>query len=495
MNYRLPAAAMLACALALSLAACTTVGPDYRARDATTLAGEQWLEPADPAPIDPRWWDTFGDPVLSDLVGRLLIDNPDLAEASARLRQARANRAATLGRALPEAEASGSATTNRLSENGQLPVSRIPGFSPEFELFDIGFDASWEIDFWGRRTREAQAANARVEAAEEARRDAIVQLTGELARTYTDLRAAQADLSNAAATAAATMELARLNGLRYRAGESSRIEFDEARAVAARAEEAIPQARTRAARAAYSIAALIGDRPEEVVPSLLAPAPVPRAPDAILVGLRSDLIARRPDVRRAERELAAEVADIGMVTADLYPRFSLLGSLGLQARSVDGLFDSDSLRYSIGPGFSWPIFSGGRIRARISAADAEADQAAARFDKAVIGALADTEGAINRFLNAGERAWQASKSLVEEDSALALTVRRFEEGEDDRLAVERQRLARIDAQRRLDIADAERTFAAAALYKALGGAWQGVGENALADADAVPDSAQPRGEP
>ncbi|WP_213980651.1 TolC family protein, partial [Sphingomonas sp. dw_22] len=198
----------------------------------------------------------------------------------------------------------------------------------------------------------------------------------------------------------------------------------------------------------------------------------PATPDAVLVGLRSVLLERRPDIRQAERELAAATADVGVATADLFPRFSLLGSIGQQARMPGDLVSGDSTRLQIGPSFSWPIFAGGTIRAQIRAADARAQGAAARYEKAVTGALSDSEAAINRFLNARTAEADAAASLERESAAFALAERRAQSGEDDRLTLLRARESLLAAQRRADQSRAAQGQAAIALFKALGGGWK-----------------------
>jgi len=457
--------------LPLLLASACTVGPDYRPPE--TKAAPEWLEAGAPGQVDLQWWDRFGDAQLSALVQRAVASSPDLKEAEARLAEARANREAIAGGRLPNVTAKGSATENVLSNNGQLPLGSIPfpGFSRDFPLFDLGFDASWEIDLWGRRTRQMQGATARLESATYAKRDVMLTLIAEVVRSYMDLRAAQADAATAEAQATSNAELARLSGLRFKAGEASRLELDRADAAARASAAAVPNARAQASAAAYRIATLVGVPPEQIVPELQAPAPLPASPDAILVGLRSELLERRPDVRRAERELAAATADIGVATADLFPRFSLLGSIGQQARSPGDLFSTDSTRLQIGPSFSWPIFQGGTIRAQIRAADARAEAAAARYEKAVVGALSDSEAAINRFLNARAAADDAGASLVREQSAFALAEKRADRGEDDRLTLERARQSLLAARQRDQQARAARAQAATALYKSLGGGW------------------------
>jgi NodT family efflux transporter outer membrane factor (OMF) lipoprotein len=462
---------LLFLALPLVLTGCT-VGPDYQRPAPTAASQAPWLEPGTPGAVDLAWWNSFGDPQLSALVNRALASAPDLKEAEARLAEARANRDAVAGGRLPSVQATGSATENRLSENGQLPIGNIPGVDREFRLFDLGFDASWELDFWGRRTRQTEAANARADAALFGQRDVMLTLIGEVARSYFDLRAAQADAATTQALAASDTELARLTQLRFNAGEASRLELERAESAARTSAATVPDAEARAAAAAYRIAALIGAAPEEVAPELRKTAPLPASPDRILVGVRSELLERRPDIRRAERELAAATADIGVATADLFPRFSLFGSIGQQARTPGDLFSGDSTRLQIGPSFSWPIFSGGTIRAQIRAADARAQGAAARYEKAVLGALSDSEAAINRFLNARTAEMEASAALERERSAFALVEKRATSGEDDRLTLLRARESLLAAERRADQAKAAKGQAAVALYKSLGGGWR-----------------------
>lgn len=457
---------------AMLLAGCT-VGPDYeRPAVAGAAPGSGWVEPAETGAVEADWWRQFGDDRLTALIERALADSPDMTEARARLAEARATRDSARGGALPTVSATGSATENRLSENGQFPINNIPGFARDFGLFDLGFDASWEIDLWGRDRRQIEAAGARVDAAEAGRREAMVMLAAEIARNYLDLRAAQAETNALEAIAAADGELARLTALRYAAGEASLIDRDSAEATARSSQAALADPRTRASAAAYRIAVLAGSPPEAIVPELREPAAIPVAPDSILVGIRSDLLERRPDVRRAERTLAAATAEIGVATADLFPRFTLFGGIGRQARDIGNLDEGGSTRFQIGPSFSWPIFNGGTVRARIRAADARADVAAAQYEKAVLGALSDSEAAINRFLNARGALTEAEAALSAQQRAFALAGQRTRSGEDDSLALMRADKALRSAERGAIAARQAKGAAAVALFKALGGGWR-----------------------
>jgi len=455
----------------LLISACTTVGPDYAAPP-PIAAGTDWFEPADHGAVDPMWWNSFGDPLLARLVQRALADAPSLAEAEARLAEARASQAAVTGARLPQVNASGSAQENRISENGQFPAARIPGFPTDFSLFDLGFDASWEIDLWGRRTRAVQAAGATVEAAEASRDGVLVTLAAEVARNYAELRVAQAQIAAGRDASGARAQLARLTALLDQEGEGTAIDAETAAAQFATGSAELPLASARAAAAAFRIAALLGAPPEELAGELLSPAAIPQAADSILVGVRSDLLRRRPDIRRAERQLASATADIGVATADLFPSFSLTGGLGVQSRTPDGLFDPGALRLAIGPRFSWPVFSGGRVRAQIAAADARAAAAAARYDGAVADALADSEAAINRWLASRAAQDLAHIALARQSRAFALSSLRFDRGEDSRISLEQARLVLVNTQRLAAEADGATTIAAIALYKSLGGSWQ-----------------------
>lgn len=455
----------------LAVAGCT-VGPDYAPPE--SAVSEAWIGGVNPGAVEATWWRTFNDPLLADLVERAIAGNKDLAEARARLREARALRDAVRGRALPEAGAVASATQNRLSENGQLPVGQVPGLGRDLAIFDGGFDASWEIDLWGGTRRAIESAEARAGAAEEARRGVVIQVVAEVVRAYIDLRAAQALGANASADAAAQQDMARLVGERLRVGLASRADLTRAETLAHSTAASVPQFAASADAAAFRLALLIGRPPEALYDSLHDPRPLPDANLQVRAGLRSDLLRRRPDIRRAERELAAATADVGVATAELFPRFSLLGGIGLQARDVDNLFSGDSLRFQLGPALHWPLFSGGRIRAQIRAADARADAALARYERAVLSALADSETAINRLAAAGEVRAEREAASASAAEAVELSARRYRAGEDDLTAPIQAQLARHAADRASIAAHAAELQQLAALYKALGGGWESI---------------------
>ena len=453
----------------LALAACK-VGPNYE-RPQSAVSSE-WLEPAVTAPVEARWWAQFEDSQLTALIDQALAESPDLAQATARIAEARAMREATQGGRMPQVQMTRDTTLNRISENGQFPVANIPGFDTTFPLIDTGFDATWEMDSWGKASREVERARATEESAEWAKRDAIVSLTGEIARTYIEFRLAQERLGTARIEREAAASIANLSMLRAQAGEATRIDADQTAAEREAREAARVKAEADVAGAAYRLAALVGIAPERLVPNLIAtPGKVPEAPDAVASGIRSDLLERRPDIRVAERELAAAVAGVGVATADLYPRFSLTGSIGVQAQEPGDLLSEASMRYTLGGFFRWPILSFGRIRAQIRAADARADGKAAAYEAAVVRALAETEGAANRFGATAVVKNRAEDALARERTAFGLAKMLFERGETNRLQFDQARLRLAQAERNHADARAAKADAAIALYKALGGGW------------------------
>lgn len=451
----------------LALMGCT-VGPDY-VRPVSPGEEGVWLTQANVAPFDPAPWQSLGDPVLTALIDKALAANLDIAEAEGRLREARASRDATAGRALPSVNASGSATRQQISANGELPVAEIPGFNRTFSLFDLGFDASWEIDLWGGTRRAIEAGNRQIEAAGARANDVRLQIVAEVVRSYAALRAGQQSLASARDDAAAQAQIASLVRQRYQAGEAAR--FDDSRAeTQARATAAtLPglDADTRAA--AYSLALLTGQPPEALAPSLLHPAALPLPPANVAVGLRADILRRRPDVRAAEADLAAATANIGVETANLFPKFSLTGGIGTQASKPGELFAPGSSRFQIGPSFRWPIFDAGRIRAQIRGADARAEQAAARYTKAVLTALSDSETAINRYDAALATVRERDAARAGSATSLDLARQRYRAGEDDLLTLLDAQSTYSNADRAAVQAHQQALEAYAALVKALGG--------------------------
>ena len=460
-----------ACLLFFCVAGCT-VGPDYEPPDRPMPRA--WVGPStqpatrasvttDAAADVATWWTSFRDPVLDSLVARAIESNLDLAQASSRLRQARALRRIDAAQLYPQADVNA-----RYRRAGDV---RGSGES----LYDASLDASWEIDIFGGVRRSVEAADADVVSAREDLRDVLVTLTSELALNYLDLRGFQQQILIARQNLDIQEQNARLVRVRQAAGlipGLRRLDVVSAESQVAVTRSQIPRLEQAERQTIYNIALLLGDEPGVLVAELEADAAIPPAPAEVPVGLPSDLLRRRPDVRRAEANLHAATARVGVATADLFPRFSLTGSLGTAGGTVKSLGNASSAFWSIGPSFSWPIFTAGSIRANIAVQNESQEQAAIQYEQSVLTALRDVESA----LVAHAREQQRRVSLREAVDSNRLRVKLAQElyagGETDSLQV-------LDAQRSLFAAEealvqSDVTVAQnlVTLYKAMGGGWE-----------------------
>ena len=436
------------------------------------VAGAQgaWIAQVPEGPIAAHWWAALGDPTLDALIARAIATNPDLVEAQAKLRAARATVEATRARELPQVNASGSVTRNEVSDNGLIPFRELPGVSRVYNLFDAGFDATWEIDLWGARAAASRAAAARGQMAVAQAAGIRLQMVAEVARTYTELRSAQNRRANLAAQVEALTTLSALQHQRFAAGETPR---DDALAAAQRlaaAQASLASLEAELAANAYALAVLTGQPPEALQPLAEARGPIPMAPQTTLLGLRSEVLQRRPDLAAASADLAAAVADADSAHAALFPSLSLTGSIGQQARNSGDFTAADSTRYSFGPSLHWPIFAGGQLRAQLRGARASADAAVARYRKAVLSALSDSETAANRYARAGQSRAAANDAAISAASTSALAQARFSQGEDSRAQALEAKLAALTAEQSALSARASATTAWIALGKTLGAA-------------------------
>lgn len=460
--------------LGTALSGCT-VGPNYQ-RPEVAAPPVFLATPTAPSPVVDRWWETFGDPALTALVTRALAQNLDIVAANARIAQTRASSEVTRAGSGPQLNANGSVQGQRLSENG-VQLNNLPRdlVQPdlEFPVYRASLDASWELDLWGRQRRENEAAGARAQSAIEGRRDAAVRVAGEVARTYADMRAAESRLAVARTTAASSRRTFVLVEDRVRAGEEAQLEVNRAASELKEAEAAIPPLDADVRAAHYALDLLIGEQPgaaERLIAATANSGSLTAPP--VAVGIPSDLLRRRPDIRRAERDLAAETAEVGVAVADLYPSFSLTGSLGLESVRVGDFVNSASRFWQVGPSLLAPLLDGGRRRAEVQRQRAQVDEALATYKQSVLRALSDVETALIRLARDRERAGRIVASRAELDRNLALTRQRYQAGEADLLEVldVERRVARLDdlvAQ-----ANARVLTDTVTLQKALGGGWE-----------------------
>jgi NodT family efflux transporter outer membrane factor (OMF) lipoprotein len=468
------AGALLAGAL---LAGCA-VGPDYQAPAAALPPGYAAPGAApgafEPGTPGPAWWRALGDPDLDALVERATQGgNLDLAGAEARVEQARAQRAAVAAAELPQVDARAALARDHYSRNSEL-FANLPFPNPQVQFTDerLGLDASWEIDLFGHTRRGVEAAQARWEAARADWRDLRLRIAGEVASTYLQMRQAERRLALARDDGAALHERLDLVERRRAAGAASELEVHRARADAAAADAAAAPWIAESSAARNALAVLVGAPPEGFETQLAPRRPIPQ-PGAgqVAVGLPSTLVRRRPDLRRADRELAAATAEIGVATADLYPRFDLVGNLGADTVRPGELTAQASRTWSIAPQLYLPLFGRGRLTATVAQREAARDQALAVYREAVLAALADVETAMLRFDRARARRDGLERAAAELEASAALAREQQAAGRAGRLDVlQAERDARM-AQEQL--ADARTALAQqwVALCKALGGGW------------------------
>jgi outer membrane protein, multidrug efflux system len=453
------------------LASCM-VGPNYRRPEvpvpSTWRQGEQPRVGVGIAPVT-AWWQTFQDPVLDRLVQRAVTANLDLKVATARVREARAIRGVTAADRVPTIEAAGTAARVRDSEH-VLP--RPPGFDFEHGFFLVGVDASWELDFWGRVRRSVEAADAAVDAAEDSRRDVLVILLAEVARNVTEVRGAQQRLVIARQNIQTQQESVELTRVRFEAGLGTEVDVAQARTLLATTQAQVPILEAVRDTAIHRLGVLIGESPGTLVDELRQADRIPTGPPSVPVGLPSELLRRRADVRRAERDLAATTARIGVATADLFPRFTLTGTLGLAATDAADVFTEASRFWSIGPQLVWPLFAGGRIRANIRVEEARQEAALAHYELAVLAALEDTETALVRYGQEQARHEALARAVDASLLAVRLSQELYTRGLQDFLTVLDSQRALYSTEDQLVQSEQAVTANLIALYKALGGGWE-----------------------
>jgi multidrug efflux system outer membrane protein len=473
-----PRVPLLGVLSALVLAGCAAVGPDYErpqpALDAQGFvnAGAAGVNRAEPSADIAVFWRGFGDAALSALVERAIEANGDVRIAQARLQEARAvqGEADALGRP-------GVGLTAGVTRSVQ-PATQVPGQSRSERtgtIWDAGFIASWELDFFGRYRRLSESAAAVVEANEAGLAAVHTSVTAEVARNYLELRGLQQRLRFTEESLASQGETLRLTELRLDAGRGTQLDVARARALAENTAAGVPALQTAIELTAFRLATLTAQTPRAVLSELQAPAPLPGLPvtdlAALPLGTPQAWLARRPDIAQAERSLAAATADIGVATSELFPRVSLSGLLGLNAATLGKLGNSDSAIYSLGAGVSWTPLDFGLLRSRIRATEARAQQSLASYEQTIALALEETEGALSSYNRNAQRAARLAQAARSAEEAAELARLRFDAGYTDFLAVldaEREVLLNRD---QLVQAQTGTATALVGVYRALGGGW------------------------
>lgn len=473
----------------LMVAAGCTVGPNFhppKTSVPTKWSGMTANTAAQPSITTPNrahlaaWWQNFRDPVLSRLVERAIVSNLNLQVAEARILEARANRRVVAGGWWPRVDLSGEyRRTGSGGSSGSAASSVQSGGTAVVEtggggrnLFQTGLDAAWELDFFGGVRRSVEAATANIQAAVEDRRDVLVTLAAEVGLDYVNLRRYQQQIVIAENNLKVQQHTAEITRKRYAAGFVSSLDVANANAQVAATEAQIPVLQSAARGTIYSLSVLLALPPAALEKELAATGPIPLTPPVVPVGLPSELLRRRPDIRAAEAQLHAATADIGVATAALFPQFSLTGSVGVLSTEITSLIDWSNRFWSVGPTLVLPIFDGGRIRAKIDVQNAIAKQALLTYQQTVLTALQDVETALVAYAKEQQHHAALTRAVVYSRKAVDIATQLYVAGQTDFLNVLTAQgllFSREDA-----LAQSTTTLSTdlIALYKALGGGWQ-----------------------
>jgi NodT family efflux transporter outer membrane factor (OMF) lipoprotein len=447
------------------------VGPDYHSPQpivppewtgAEKVAAEQ-KSFAIPAPADlTAWWKQFNDPMLNSLVEEAFKANLDLGIAEARLRQARAARGIAVGGLWPSLSAVGS--YQRLHPAGTI--------SPAGDLYQAGFDAVWELDLFGGQRRNVESAGANVQAAIENIRDVQVTLIAEVALNYIQLRGFQQQIVVAKNNLKAQQHTADITRRQMKVGFASALDVANAESVVATTESQIPVFETSERQAIYSLSILLAKLPAYLMKELSPAGHLPAIPLQIPIGLPSELLRRRPDVRESEAQLHAATAQIGVAVAAFFPSFSLTGSLSWNSNLLRTWWNEASRSTAFGPSVSWPIFQGGAIQANVRLQEALRDQAFITYQQTVLAAFQDTENALIAFGKEQQHRKSLQDAVDANRKALKLSLLLYTEGQIDFLSVLIAETSLYTSENALVQSKENIAADLVALYKALGGGWE-----------------------
>ncbi|QIE99033.1 efflux transporter outer membrane subunit [Pantoea stewartii] len=484
-TYRLNPFTLL---LTLSLAGCS-VGPDYQAPKPQlpgsyhALDSQERSKPQTSA-VDTRWWRNFNDPQLDSLIARAIAGNLSLQQTVLRIAGAREQLSQSQGGLFPSLNGSAKVTRQQLGLEGLLKAngvndqvdstvaSQLNGLTQPVTLYQGSFDASWELDLWGKVRRQIESANAQQQAAIEQRNDALVSLEAEVVRAWLQLRGAQATVNTLQQQIAVADQTWQLTQSQQRNGLAPLTDVENARAQLSSLQAQLPQYQAQTRQAMNGLAVLIGKTPGALDAELQTPKALPALPNAVAVGIPSTLARRRPDIRQAEAKLHAQTAGIGVSVAQLFPSLSLTGQLGVRNTDASYLDDWSSHFYSVGPSLSIPLFQGGRLVSSVKLARAQQASAALDYRQTVLTALQDVENALVSYRADQQRVTALDETTGALQRTFDLASDSYRQGLSTFLEV-------LDAQRQLAQAEEQATQARmqsgldlVALYKALGGGWE-----------------------
>jgi NodT family efflux transporter outer membrane factor (OMF) lipoprotein len=475
---------------ALAVAACT-VGPDFHPPAVDVPA--TWKDPsantaggsvtphADP---DPRWWRAFNDPTLDSLIDRAAAGNISFQQTIYRIAEARAQEQAQRAAGLPSLKGTGGYTREKLGATGIFAgggiaqtgaaseLGAISSLTQPIDFYQAGFDASWELDLFGKIRRSVEQAGAQTQEQIENRNDSLVSLEAEVARTYLQLRANQALLRTTHDAAQAQADTLRITQVRRRQGLASQLDVDQALSRLTQTQSQLPQFQQQAEQSMNTLAVLTGQQPGALDTELATEHPIPSIPPGIPISLPATLVRRRPDIRNAEATLHAATANIGIAVAQLYPDISLSGEVGRSALQFGALSNWSSTFYQFGPNISLPIFQGGQLRANVRLANAQQAEAALGYRQTVLSALQDVENNLVALRNDRARQRSLDQSVTIANNQLAVAQDRYRNGLAAFLDVLDAETTFINAQQDAIRGRLQLALDVAALYKAIGGGWQ-----------------------
>lgn len=454
----------------LLMSGCAAVGPDYVKPEIPTP--DAWTEQIS-GQVDAQsvsslqtWWTLFDDPVLNDLIERGRKSNLDLEIAVARIAAARASLGSVRGERMPVVTAGANASVEELSdsESASLADSTV-------ESYELGMGAAWEIDVFGRVRRSIEAADAGYQASIEDYRDVLVSLYADIAVTYFNIRSTQQRILTAQASADSMAESLELAEDRFRSGVSSRLDVVQARASLEETRATIPALRIGLEQSINRLAVLLGQEAGSLQDEFASPAPLPAAHGLAGIGVPADVLRQRPDVRRAERQLAAQSANVGVATSELYPSFSLAGFFGLQSDSLSNLFESSALAWGIQSPVQWNVFNGGSVRSNIDRQEAILEQRLLQYRQQVLKAIEEVENAISSYnLNrSSEQHLVAASDNI--DEAVTLVLVQYDTGLTEFNNVLTTQRIQLSQQDQLIATRTAAGLALIGLYRALGGGW------------------------
>ncbi len=413
------------------------------------------------------WWEIFDDPLLDSLVERAQDGNLDLAQAFFRIDESRARRGIARGDFFPDTDGFGSYSRERISRELGSPK----GDDRTFDFFSTGLDVSWEIDFFGRIRRLVESANADLEGSVEDFRDVLVSLLAEVASTYVEVRTFQERLDLAQKNVELQRGTLELTRDRNRAGLVGDLDVAQAERNLATTESFVPVLRASLVQSINRLGVLIGEDPGALHDELRTVAVIPEAPDRVTVGLPFDLLRQRPDLRSAERNLAAQTALIGVATADLYPRFAVLGTFAFDATDGASLFTGDAGAFSVGPAVRWNLFDGGRVRSQIQVEDARTNQSLVAYEQTLLLALQEVEDAMVAYSEERVRREALSRSVDAAQRSAELVTTLYRAGLTDFQNVLDTERALFDQEDAYAASEGRVTGNLIRIYEAVGGGW------------------------